>query len=145
MTHEHAPEGYGTVTPYMVVASPERFLAFCEAVLDATVMERIPDGDGNITHSELRIGESLVMAGRAGAERDPVPALLYVYVADADATYARALAHGGTSTQEPSDQAYGDRVAGVKGPEGISWWFATRKETLSPEEIARRSKGGKPS
>ena len=87
---------------------------------------------------EARIGDAMLMIvqGRPGHERRT--AAFYVYVADVDAAYARAIAAGGSSTMEPADQFYGDRGAGFKDPFGNDWWLATRLEDLSTEELARR-------
>jgi len=67
-------------------------------------------------------------------------ATLYVYVDDADARYQRALEAGATSISEPANQFYGDRHAGVKDTNGISWWIATHFEDVPPDELARRAK-----
>ena len=66
--------------------------------------------------------------------------MLYLYVPNTDATYARALAAGATSVQEPADMFYGDRSAGVKDPAGNTWMIATRQENLTPEELVERAK-----
>jgi PhnB protein len=65
--------------------------------------------------------------------------MLHVYVADADATYRRALAAGGISVQEPTDQFYGDRSGGVRDPCGNLWWIATHIEDVPPDELRRRA------
>ena len=65
--------------------------------------------------------------------------MLYLYTEDTDATYKRALKAGATSIMEPADQFYGDRSAGVQGPQGNQWWIATRLENLSQEEIQKRA------
>jgi uncharacterized glyoxalase superfamily protein PhnB len=69
-----------------------------------------------------------------------MPATLYVYVTDIDATYKRALAAGGTTVKEPANQFYGDRNATVKDPAGNQWGIATHVEDISPEEMDRRAK-----
>ena len=80
------------------------------------------------------------MMGRAGEEIPVLPGMLYLYVPDTDATYARALQAGATSLQEPTDMFYGDRNASVKDPAGNLWTIATRQENLTPEELAERAK-----
>ena len=91
-------------------------------------------------HAEVRIGDSVVMMGEAGPENKPTSSMIYLYVSDADAVYRRALQAGATPVREPADQFYGDRNAGVKDPAGNQWWMATRKEDVSPEELAKRAK-----
>ena len=134
------PEGYHTVTPYLVVTDVDQLLDFLKAAFDATEKERIPSQDGRTGHAEVLIGDSHVMMGRAQQEIPVLPCMLYVYVPDTDATYARALAAGGTSLQEPTDMFYGDRNASVKDPAGNLWTIATRRENLTPEELAERAK-----
>ena len=95
----------------MVVANPERAVAFLRAVFGATG-DLVPGRP-----AELRIGDSLVMVSSLG-ERDLFPAFLYVYVDDADATYKRALESGAEPVEEPLDTPYGDRRAMVRDPFG---------------------------
>ena len=83
-------------------------------------------------------GDSLVMTGRPQHESDMMPAMLNVYVEDVDAAYRRALDAGATSTQEPADQFYGDRTAGVKDSTGNVWYIATHVEDVPDDEMARR-------
>ena len=140
MTVNPIPEGYHTVTPYLVVDDVDRLIDFLKSAFDAVEKERVPGQDGRTGHAEVMIGDSYVMMGRAQAESPPLPCMLYLYVSDTDATYARALAAGATSVQEPADMFYGDRNAGVKDPTGNSWFIATRQENLTPEELAERAK-----
>jgi PhnB protein len=68
------------------------------------------------------------------------PAMLYLYVENADAWHDRAVRAGAKSVMPMTDQFYGDRSGGVEDPSGNQWWLATRKEDLSPEEVIRRAK-----
>jgi uncharacterized glyoxalase superfamily protein PhnB len=103
--------GFRSVTPRIVAADVERQVAFLRAVFGA-------EGDAPPGRpAELRIGDSLVMVSSAEA-RDTFPAFLYVYVADADETYERAMTAGATSVEEPVDTPYGDRRAMVRDPFG---------------------------
>ena len=140
MTVKPVPEGYHTLTPYLIVDDVDRLIDFLKAAFDATEKERMPGKDGRTGHADVRIGDSHVMMGRAQPEWPAQPCMIYVYVPDTDAAYARALAAGGTSVQEPADMFYGDRNAGVKDPTGNSWWIATHREDLAPEELAQRAK-----
>jgi uncharacterized glyoxalase superfamily protein PhnB len=65
--------------------------------------------------------------------------MLHLYLEDTDATYQRALAAGANSLQEPENQFYGDRTAGVQDSFGNQWWFATHVEDVSPEDMLRRA------
>ena len=134
------PEGFHTVTPYMIVADVDEFLDFLKAAFGATQTERIPGQDGQTGHAEVLIGDSYVMMGRAQDQFPALPCMLYLYVPDTDATYAQALASGAKSLQEPADMFYGDRNGIVQDPAGNTWCIATHQEDLTPEELAERAK-----
>jgi uncharacterized glyoxalase superfamily protein PhnB len=110
-------QGFHSVTPRLVVADVAAEITFLRTVFDAT-------GDHHAGRpAEIRIGDSLVMVSPAEA-RDRFPAFLYVYVDDADAAHARALAAGATSLEAPFDTPYGDRRAMVRDPFGNVWQIA---------------------
>ena len=134
------PEGYHTVTPYLVAEEVDQLIDFLQAAFHAVEKERVPGQDGKTGHAEVVIGDSYVMMGRAQADFPALPCMLYLYMPDTDATYARALAAGATSLQEPTDMFYGDRNATVRDPTGNLWCIATRQENLTPEELAERAK-----
>ena len=134
------PEGYHTVTPYLVVPGVARLIEFLKQAFGA-VEAHAPmyRPDGGIAHADLRIGDSHIMLGEPMGQFPPMPAMLYLYVPDVDAVYRRALQAGAASLTEPADQFYGDRNAGVKDPTGNAWWIATHKEDVPPEEMKRRA------
>jgi PhnB protein len=132
------PDGYGGVSPYLIVHEVPRLIEFISRVFGGTVVRRHDSPDGGIMHAEVRIGDSIVMMGSAGGEWTPVPAALYLYVTDVDAVYRKALEAGATSLTEPADQYYGDRMAGVKDPSGNTWFISTHVEDVADEEMARR-------
>jgi PhnB protein len=133
------PTGYHSLTPYLVVEGASRLIDFLEEVFDAEEKERFAAPGNLIGHAELRIGDSVVMLGDARGPHMPMPAMLYVYVDDVDATYQRALAAGATQVQPVADQFYGDRSGGVKDPCGNLWWIATHIEDVPPDELKRRA------
>lgn len=132
------PEGYRMVTPYLVVADGEGLLAFLRSAFQAEVVSRSVRADGSIANAEVRIGDSMVMLAEAREPWTPMPTGFYLYVPDTDAVYRAALAAGGSSLMEPSDQFYGDRNAGVQDPWGNNWWIATHIEDVNEAEIQRR-------
>ena len=134
------PAGYHTVTPYLAVPDAQSLVGFMVKVFDAKEREIIRTPDGQIRHAEVQIGDSIIMLGTTSSTYGTATATLYVYVDDADARYQRALAAGATSLSEPTDQFYGDRHAGIKDTNGISWWIATHIEDVPTEELARRAK-----
>lgn len=129
------PEGYNSVSPYLVVEGAESMISFLQATFGAEVLRKMTRPDGAIGHAEVRIGDSVVML----ADAAPTAPMLHVYVDDVDAAYARALEAGGTSLRAPEDQFYGDRSAGVVDAFGNQWWLATHKEDVSEAELARRA------
>lgn len=133
------PKGYHTVIPYLTVDGVERLIDFLARVFGAEETERIKRPDGSVGHAEVRIGDSVIMLGQVRDQWTPMPAALYIYVPDTDATYERALHAGATSTMEPADQFYGDRNAGVADPWGNQWWIATHVEHMTREEMQRRA------
>jgi uncharacterized glyoxalase superfamily protein PhnB len=133
------PEGFHSVTPYLVVENAAKLIDFTKQVFGAEEKERMQTPDGRIMHAEVRIGDSVIMLGEPMGDQKPMPTALYLYVSDADAVYRRALAAGAVSLMEPADQFYGDRNAGVKDPAGNLWWIATHKEDVPREEMERRA------
>src|SRR5436309_3894183 len=118
------PAGWHSVTPRLVVSDPARLVEFLKQAFGAT-------GDLQTERpSVIRIGDSLVMVSSVGP-REAMPAFLYVYVDDIDATYQRALEAGAVSLEEPLDTPYGDRRGMVEDPSGNIWQIATHKEDVS--------------
>jgi PhnB protein len=138
MTVQPIPPGYHTITPYLIAADPTASLDFLERGLGGEVTERMEDDSGVVRHAEVRIGDSLVMLGPARPDWPARPAMLYLYVEDCEAWYARALEQGATSVQAPTDQFYGDRVAAVQDAAGNQWWLATHVEDVTPDEMQKR-------
>lgn len=140
MTVKPIPDGYETVTPYLMARSPDAVISFLEQAFDASVKTRVNAPDGRLLNAELQVGTSMIMIGQPPSIEDACPCAFYIYVEDADAVYARALAAGGSSIMEPADMPYGDRHGGVSDPDGNSWWIATHIEDVSSEEVERRMK-----
>ena len=114
------PEGWRSVTPRLVVHDPAKLVDFLKKAFGAS-------GDFTAdSPSVMKIGDSIVMVSGVGP-RDPMPAFLYLYVDDVDATYHRALEAGATCLEEPADMPYGDRRGMVKDPCGNDWQIATHK------------------
>jgi PhnB protein len=139
MSVKPVPEGYHSVTPYLVVEGAPKLIDFVIEAFGAEERERMTRADGTIGHAEVLIGDSLVMLAEASAQWKPMPAAIYLYVPDTDAVYRRALDAGASSIMEPADQFYGDRNAGVKDPTGNLWWIGTHKEDIPREELERRA------
>jgi PhnB protein len=122
------PQGFRTVTPYLVVKNAPALVDFTVRVFGAGEAHRTIGPDGSI-HAEVRVGDSMLMIG-GGHEGRPLdgagmPTALHVYVENTDAVYERALVAGATSMGSPVDQAYGERSAAVADPSGNVWYIAT--------------------
>jgi PhnB protein len=122
----YKPDGYSTVSPYLIVAGASATIDFLKQVFDATELRRFPDPSGKLMHAEVRIDDVVVMLADGTEGWPPLPAYVHVYVRDVDATYKRALAAGATSVQEPVKKEDEDKRGGVKDAGGTTWWIATR-------------------
>ena len=132
------PPGYHTVSPYLMVQGVAAFLGFLTEAFDAQITERLESPDGLVMHGEVRIGDSLIMMGEAREGWPAMPSALYLYVDDCDAWFRRAVSAGADVVEEPTDQFYGDRSAGVRDGWGNLWFLATHQEDVSSEELKRR-------
>lgn len=126
MASAHKPEGYTSVSPYLIVDGAGRTIEFLVRAFGATELRRFPDEAGRVVHAEVRIDDTVLMVADGADGWPPVPAHVHVYVPDVDAVYRRALEAGGTSVQEPVKKDDEDRRGGVKDPGGTTWWIATR-------------------
>ena len=134
------PEGYHTVTPYLVVHEAPKLIQFLKAAFGAEVAfppMKMPDG--KIMHADLKIGDSHVMLGEASEQHPATQSGLHLYVKDVDAMHKRATAAGATSTRAPEDMFYGDRTGAVRDFAGNTWHIATHKEDVAMDEIKRRA------
>lgn len=139
MAVKSPPDGYHAITPYLVVPDAGRLIAFLTAAFNARETERLEAPNNRIAHAEVRIGDSVVMLGEARDGHPAKPCMLYLYVADADVVWRRAVEAGATPGQAPQDQFYGDRSGSVTDPCGNEWWIATRIENVPSDELKRRA------
>ena len=123
----YKPEGYSSISPYLIVNGAASTIEFLEKVFGAEELRRFSSESGGVLHAELRIDDSIVMlADENPPEWPAIPASVYVYVQDVDATYRRALEAGAVSVQEPVRKEDEDKRGGVRDAGGITWWIATR-------------------
>jgi uncharacterized glyoxalase superfamily protein PhnB len=115
---------YGTVTPYLIAPDGDVELTFLKSAFGGTEVLCHRRDDNTVMHAEVTIGDSLVMLGQAIGPWKPTSASLYLWVANVDATYAKALAAGALSESAPEDKPYGHRNAAVIDPAGVTWWIA---------------------
>jgi uncharacterized glyoxalase superfamily protein PhnB len=142
------PEGLHTVTPQLTLDNAAQSIEWYKKALGALETSRAVGPDGKIMHAELRIGNSVIYVNDVmGGGRGPKaiggsPVSLWVYVADCDALFNRAIAAGAKEAGGPmgkmQDQFWGDRSGTLADPEGYQWTIATRKEDLTPQEMKQR-------
>jgi PhnB protein len=141
------PDGYHSVTPYLIVHDAAGALEFYKKALSAVELMRMPGPDGKIGHAEIRIGDSpvmladenLAMGARSARTIGGSPISLMVYVEDVDARVAQAVAAGATLVRPVANQFYGDRTGGIDDPFGYHWYLATHVEDVPPDELAKRA------
>lgn len=140
------PDGYHSITPYLIVRDAAKAIEFYTAALGAVELFRMPTPDGKVMHAEIKIGDSIVMLGDENPAYGAVgpqtlggsPLGLMVYVPDVDARFAKALAAGGTEERPLTNQFYGDRSGTIVDPFGHKWTIATHVEDVAPDEMDRR-------
>jgi len=141
------PEGYHTVTPYLIVKDAARALEFYKKVFAAKELMRFEMGD-RIGHAEIKIGDSIIMLAdefpdmgyRSPQSYGGSSVGLAIYVPDVDTLAKQIVAAGAKEMRPVKDQFYGDRSGTFEDPFGHVWTIATHKEDLSPEEVQRRFK-----
>ncbi len=141
------PEGYHSVTPYLIVGDAAGAIAFYKEAFGATERMRMPSPGGKVGHAEIEIGGSCIMLADefpAIGARGPKafggsPVSLHVYVEDVDGTVRRALAAGAKEVRPVKDQFYGDRLGTVEDPFGHTWHISTHKEDVPADELKRRA------
>jgi len=134
------PEGYHTVTPYLVVDGAEKIIRFMKEAFGAqTVFEPMTRPDGKVMHAEVRIGDSMLMISDSSERARATTATLHLYVPNVDAVYQKAIKAGAVSEMEPANQFYGDRSGGVRDPAGNRWHIGTHVEDVSPAELKKRA------
>lgn len=140
------PEGYNTVTPYMIADGASDAIAYYKAAFGAQEELLMPGPDGKVMHAEIRIGDSKIMladecpemGARSAKTVGGSPVGICLYVEDVDTVFKRAIDAGGTEERPVQTQFYGDRSGTLRDPFGFQWTVATHVEDLTPEQIAER-------
>ena len=141
------PEGFHSVTPYLVVSDAARAIEFYKRAFGAQEVMRMNTPQGKVFHAEIKIGDSMVMLGEPpphGDLRSPETlhgstVSMMLYLEDVDATFEQAVSAGAKAAQALTDMFWGDRHGRVVDPFGHSWSLSQHVEDVSPEEMARRS------
>lgn len=141
------PEGFRTVTPYLVVSGAASALDFYVRAFGAKEVYRMPGPGGKIMHAELEIGDSKLMlsdempemGGKSPATLKGSPVSVFLYVEDVDKVFKQAVSAGAKEKMPVSNMFWGDRYGAVIDPFGHEWQIATHVEDLTPEEIGKRA------
>lgn len=146
MSVKPIPDGYHSVTPYLIVHDAKAAIEFYTKAFDATEMLRLNGPGGSIAHAEVKIGDSHVMLADENKEFGAISpktlggagVSMLIYVEDVDARFAQAIAAGATEKRPVVDQFYGDRSGVLEDPFGHTWSIATHKEDLTQAEVDAR-------
>ena len=141
------PEGYHSVTPYLVMKNAATAIEFYKKAFGAVELLRMAAPGGKIGHAEIKIGDSPVMLadeypdmGSKGPESlGGTPVSLMIYVDDVDKIYPQAIAAGGKEVRPLQNQFYGDRSGTLTDPFGHVWTISTHVEDVPEEELAKRA------
>lgn len=119
------PAGHNTVNPFAIVKDANSFIHFVEVVFDGTEAAhvRTPDRDGSIIHAEIAVGNSTIMLCDSKESWPFTPALLQVYVPDAQTCLDRAAEFGAKVVTPVSDFYGGYRLARILDPWHNVWWI----------------------
>jgi len=147
MATKSTPDGYHSVTPYLIVKGAADAIDFYRRAFAATELMRMPNPNGKIAHAEIRIGDSAIMLADEHPEmghRSPLSlggagVSLMIYVERVDEVFKRAVASGAKELQPVKDQFYGDRSGTLQDPFGHQWTVATHVEDIAPDEMRRRA------
>ena len=146
MSVKAVPDGYHSLTPYLVCKGAAKAIDFYIKAFGAEETVRMPGPDGVIMHAEVKIGNSMLMLSDENKERGQLspdslggsPCSVMFYADDVDALFTRAVAAGAKAEMPPADMFWGDRMGNLVDPFGHKWAIATHKEDVSPEEMEKR-------
>jgi PhnB protein len=120
------PDGYSTVSPYLIVSGAQGTIDFLRLVFGGVEVRRFDIPGGKIGHAEVRVGDSIIMLADHQPEWPSIASNVHIYVTDVDATYKLALEAGAVSVQEPVKKDDDDKRGGVTDAGGTTWWIATK-------------------
>jgi len=141
------PDGYSTVTPYLIVRGGAAALDFYKRAFGAKELFRMDGPDGKLGHAEIQIGNSRIMLADESPQmnaRSPKtlggsPVGIMLYVEDVDSRFSQAVTAGAKVVRPLMDQFYGDRSGTLEDPFGHQWTVATHKEDVPPAELQKRA------
>lgn len=140
------PDGYRSVTPYLIVSGAAEAIDFYRRAFNAKERMRMPGPGGKIMHAELDIGDCILMLADEFPQMGAVspktlggtPVGFCIYVENVDSRFQQAIDAGAKVDRPLANQFYGDRTGTLIDPFGHKWTIATHVEDVSPEEMQRR-------
>ena len=140
------PDGYYSLTPYLVCKGAAQAIDFYKKAFGAVELMRMPGPEGRVMHAEVKIGNAILMLADENPEqghlspasRGGSTSSVMLYTDDVDATFKQAVAAGAKPNMPPVDMFWGDRMGNLTDPFGHTWAIATHKEDVSPEEMEKR-------
>jgi PhnB protein len=141
------PEGYNSITPYLMIQGADKAIDFYKRAFGAKESVRIPGPEGTVGHAEIKIGDSTVMlteemsgmGHRGPRSLGGTPVSLVFYVEDADAMFERAVKAGAKVQRPLENMFYGDRMGSLEDPFGHVWHISTHVEDVPEEELRKRA------
>jgi PhnB protein len=147
------PDGFSTVTPYLIVDDGPAAIDFYKAAFGAAELFRVNVPDGRMAHAEIKIGDSPIMIGERSSDFDFMKSTtqlggaavnIYLYLPEADPVFERALQNGAEVVMELEDYEDGDRRGGVRDPFGFIWWIASTIDPDARERMMEEQESGVP-
>ena len=146
MTVKPIPDGYHSVTPYLILKGAVDAIEFYKKAFNAAEFMRLESPDGKVGHAEIQIGDSRIMLADEQPEMNCLApqtpgsagVSICLYVENVDEIVPQAIEAGAKIQRPLQDQFYGDRSATLEDPFGHVWTVATHIEDVPPEEIDRR-------
>ncbi len=147
MAVQPIPDGYNTVTPYLIINGAKDAIEFYKQAFGATEVLRLNRPTGDIAHAEIKIGDCKIMLAESCSDSSVsspenlggTTIAIHLYVEDVDAIFEQAIDAGALDLKSVEDQFYGDRTGTLQDPFGHIWFIATHKEELTLEEIQKRA------
>lgn len=138
------PKGYSTVTPVLTLQDCRKAIDWYTKAFGAEQQSFSAGPDGKVMHAAIKIGDSHLMlhdemmGSKSAKTLGGSPVELWLYVADCDTVFQRAVAAGAVPKMPLGDQFWGDRWGVLEDPFGLTWSVATHKEDLTKAEMDSR-------
>jgi PhnB protein len=136
------PPQYHTVTPFLTSHDANAQIDWYKKAFGAKELSRMPGPGGKLMHSEVRIGDSVVMIAdemqgmsKSAKTLGDSPVGLMIYTKDVDSFFGKATAAGATTVMPVADQFWGDRYGQLQDPFGFKWSIGTHIKDMTPKQM----------